>query len=236
MAVTINASTSNGLQLSSDTSGEIQLQYDGTTNLTIKPTGNVLIGRTADSTVGLGVKLDVAGGVNAAGILTTTTGNVLVGRTVDSTVGNTVKVDVFGGINAASYLINGTALPTAAAQADQETSTSSTTYITPAVQQFHPSAAKVWGNFLANSTTINQSYKVSSLADTATGQMTVNFGVTFSATTYAVLVGIEQSSTTLVYSTTHLTRQTTSVIINSVVEAGSGADPTTWAIAIFGDL
>lgn len=49
MAVTINASTSNGLQISSDTSGEFQFQDDGTTNLTIKNDGSVGIGTASPS-------------------------------------------------------------------------------------------------------------------------------------------------------------------------------------------
>lgn len=65
MAVTINASTSAGLQLSSDTSGEIQFQKDGTTNIIINPstsantlnvTGNTVVSGDvyAQSFIGFG--------------------------------------------------------------------------------------------------------------------------------------------------------------------------------------
>lgn len=62
MAVTINASTSAGLQITSDTSGTIAFQDDGTTNLTIDSSGKIGIGTTS----AIACKLDVRNGSSAA--------------------------------------------------------------------------------------------------------------------------------------------------------------------------
>ncbi len=63
---------SKGLQIDSTTTpasaGRIFFSINSTEHMRIENSGNVLIGRN-NSTVGLGVKLDVAGGVNASSIL-----------------------------------------------------------------------------------------------------------------------------------------------------------------------
>lgn len=85
---------------------------------------------------------------------------------------------------------DGTALTagslSAATQADQETSTSTTLAVTPGRQQFHPSAAKVWVN-CNNAATIASSYNVTSVADTSASIKTISFTVNFSGTIYTVV-------------------------------------------------
>lgn len=69
-----------------------------------------------------------------------------------------------------------------AVAADQETATSTTLAVTPAVQQRHPSSPKAWALFTSVTTTsITQSYNVTSLTDNGTGDTTVNFTTAFSA-------------------------------------------------------
>jgi len=79
---------------------------------------------------------------------------------------------------------DGRILPSAAAsatQAQQETGTSTSVFVTPGRQQFHNSAAKSWLNWnTVTSTTITTSYNVSSLTDTGVGITTVNFTTSFS--------------------------------------------------------
>lgn len=77
----------------------------------------------------------------------------------------------------------------AASAADQETATSATVNVTPSVQQRHPSAAKCWGNVTVSggTPTLNESYNVTGIADTATGQLTVTIGTDFAAATYAAI-------------------------------------------------
>lgn len=71
-----------------------------------------------------------------------------------------------------------------ATQADQETATSTTTFVSPGRQHYHPSAAKVWAYWGVTST-ILASYNVSSITDTGTGDWTVNFTTSFSSVNFA---------------------------------------------------
>jgi len=138
-------------------------------------------------------------------------------------------------INATGYRINGTSI--FATASDQETATSTTTAVTPAEQHRHPSAAKVWVCGTPNSTTIKASYNVTSLGDTATGQQTVTIANDFSSVNYCVLVTVGETSTTVAKSATVISKAVGSYVMNSVVEAGSGSDPTTdWNSVGFGDL
>jgi hypothetical protein len=120
--------------------------------------------------------------------------------------------------------------------ADQETATSTSTFVAPATQHRHPSAAKVWCVGTPNSTTIITSYNVTSLGDTATGQQTVTIATDFSTANYCVQVTIDDNSTTIATSATVTGRAAGSYVCNSVDEAASGADPTTaWHSVGFGD-
>ena len=51
MATTINADTSNGLILTSDTSGIVQIQNAGTTKLTVNSSGATVAGTLAATAV-----------------------------------------------------------------------------------------------------------------------------------------------------------------------------------------
>ena len=95
--------------------------------------------------------------------------------------------------------------------------------------------AGCWVVGTPNSTTIIASFNITSLGDTATGQQTVTIATDFASANYAVLVTIGDSSTTLVGSATVTSKAAGSYIMNSVVEAGSGLDPTTdWNSVAFG--
>lgn len=91
----------------------------------------------------------------------------------------------------------GSSLPTAfiATQSDQETATSTTLLVTPAVQQYHPSAAKVWAYFTTvDSTVLNAAYNINSLTDGGTGITTVTIETDFSSANYAVVVSVDGPS------------------------------------------
>ena len=64
-------------------------------------------------------------------------------------------------------------------------------YVSPGRQQFHPSAAKCWVyyTYSGGTPTIQVSYNVTSLTDTAVGQATINFTTNFSSANYACVVG-----------------------------------------------
>lgn len=82
---------------------------------------------------------------------------------------------------------------TAATQSDQETATSTATYVSPGRQQYHPSAAKAWARW-NDSGTIARGYNVTSITDNGTGDFTLNFTTAFSDANYTA-VGMAKENT-----------------------------------------
>jgi hypothetical protein len=72
-----------------------------------------------------------------------------------------------------------------AVQAEMEAGSDALRAVTPARQQFHPSAAKAWVNFNGTGTlAVRASYNVSSVTDNGLGDYTINFTVAFSSADY----------------------------------------------------
>lgn len=95
--------------------------------------------------------------------------------------------------------------------------------------------AGCWVCGTPNSTTIKASFNVTSLGDTNTGQQTVTIATDFASASYCVVVTIGDTSTALAQSATVMTKAAGSFIMNSVIEAGSGDDPSTdWNAVAFG--
>jgi len=137
----------------------------------------------------------------------------------------------------------GTITVTAAVQSDQETGTSNTVAVTPGTQHFHPSAAKVWGN-LGVTGTANQSFGISSLTDTGTGDVQVNFSTNFSAGTYCAQGNAQRQLTNgAVASAREVSVKSGTIAVGSVsfqcwdktTSTNLAKDPTTWHIMCFGD-
>lgn len=122
-----------------------------------------------------------------------------------------------------------------AAQSDQETGTSTTTFVSPGRQQYHPSAAKGWADIAGAGTSINASYNVTSITDTATGHVTVNWTTAFSSANYSAVgcskVGAGVSS--FVDLSTHSTTATS--FRNVKFDASALNDPSFYNIVAFGD-
>lgn len=76
-----------------------------------------------------------------------------------------------------------------AAQADQETATSTTTVVTPGRQHFHPSASKCWLK-CDHAGNVDASYNITSITDTGTGVVTVTIATDFSSAHYALNVSV----------------------------------------------
>lgn len=77
----------------------------------------------------------------------------------------------------------------AAAQSDQETGSSTTTFVSPGRQQYHPSSAKMWVSFYTSaSTAIHHSYNITSLTDNGVGLTTVNIATGMSAANYCFVI------------------------------------------------
>jgi hypothetical protein len=77
MSVLINADTSDGLKLTSDTSGEIKLQSAGTDTVTVNTSGNVGIGTSSPSSI---LDVQAASGVSMFRLTATTGTNAVYSR------------------------------------------------------------------------------------------------------------------------------------------------------------
>lgn len=78
---------------------------------------------------------------------------------------------------------------TAATKAQQQAATSNIVTVTPAVQQYHPSATQAWiqATISGGVATSVASYNISSITNNATGVYSPNFSVAFAGTVYSVV-------------------------------------------------
>ena len=123
-----------------------------------------------------------------------------------------------------------------ATQAEQETGTATDKIVTPGRQQFHPGTAKGWVQAdVAGAATV--SHNVSSVDDTATGQVTINWGTDFSGVEYVVVAIVEASANRVVTinSSTGPTAAATLIDCRQGNAADTLADPTNWQIVAVGD-
>jgi hypothetical protein len=153
--------------------------------------------------------------------------------TVTASSGNTAVAGTLNVTGAATLAsVTGAAIAT---QSDQETSTSTTTIVSPGRQQFHPSAAKAWVKW-GVTTSIDASYNVSSITDNATGDWTVNIGTDFSSANYAAVSNIEFGGTAF---SSHIqaSGQAAGTLRIEAYNTNSGAlaDPTKNHVICFGD-
>ena len=159
------------------------------------------------------------------------------GTTVAATFGTDQSLTLVGALSAPS--IAGNAVAT---QAQQETGTSTTVLVTPGRQQFHQSAAKVFG-FVTTSggvPTVQRSYGLSSLTDNGVGDFTVNFSTAFSDANYTFLQGSSQKSAfgifTIVIENLDSTVRTTTANRLFTVDANTATfDVPKFSFAYFGD-
>lgn len=76
----------------------------------------------------------------------------------------------------------------AATQAEQEAGVSATKYVSPARQQYHPSAAKAWADVdMTGTMTLDANYNVTSVTDDGVGLFTLTWDVDFSSASYVVV-------------------------------------------------
>lgn len=132
-----------------------------------------------------------------------------------------------------------------AIQSEQETGTDVLRAVTPGRQQYHPSAAKFWVKWTANSTTILVSYNMTSIADTAVGDADGTIATDFSGADWCGLV--------TTFDTTNgwdaeecqgsgLNAQaagTFGVLCSTITDGGTAVcsltDPDTWHVIGYGD-
>jgi len=81
----------------------------------------------------------------------------------------------------------------AASQSDQETATSTVTYVSPGRQQYHPSAAKAWGKTNTSNALVS-SYNLTSVTDLGTGAITWTIATDFSSADWCCIPGVVNES------------------------------------------
>ena len=95
MATTINADTSSGLILTSDTSGEIELQSGGTTKLTINSSGVVGAGLAWQSSIVTAATLTAVAGIGYS--INTTSNACTVTLPASASVGDEIQIVDYAG-------------------------------------------------------------------------------------------------------------------------------------------
>lgn len=137
------------------------------------------------------------------------------------------------------YILNQTT--ETATQAQQEAGSSTTVFVPPGRQHFHPSAAKVWVNIDADNATpaAFSSYNLTSIGDTAAGDYVVTFDTDFSgANAYCVVLSVEAPSGQATNFSTvvkYNTRAAGSLSVQAGTSAGALQDVPTVHVACFGD-
>ena len=120
----------------------------------------------------------------------------------------------------------------AATKAEQETASSTSVYVTPGRQQYHPSAAKSWIKANASGT-ISASYNVASITDLGNGEIRVTFTTAFSSADYCITSGTYSGSNGVVM---QISTSATTYFDGICYDlAGNKEDPSYWNYACFGD-
>ena len=129
--------------------------------------------------------------------------------------------------------------PSAAAQADQETATSTTTYVSPGRQQYHPSAAKAWCMFNGNTAGTNAPtvcYNVSTVQKVSTGKYTITFTTALSSANYASFgMGSYESSSSQALVILRGTQTASTCLIETYNASGAVQDLDRVSLVVFGD-
>lgn len=124
----------------------------------------------------------------------------------------------------------------AATQADQETATSTTTYVSPGRQQFHPSAAKAWGyaDYASGVPTLRASYNISGIVDNGVGDIDFTISTDMSSGTFSS--GGSADDTNLGrYAQTYNNANATYIRVIVTDAAAAAKDPAAVSAWAFGD-
>jgi len=122
-------------------------------------------------------------------------------------------------------------IPVAASISDQESASSSAVFVTPAVQQSHPSAAKAWV-VCDDVGTITASYNITSVTDAGTGLLTVTIATDFSSANYCITATARTGSDMFITCTSQAAGSADFGCWNA---SGALADPVRWMITMYGD-
>lgn len=124
-------------------------------------------------------------------------------------------------------------VPSVADQTAMEAGSSTTTYVSPGRQQWHPSSAKSWCVVNGAGTSITVSYNVTSIVDSGNGLLTVNFLTSFSSANYCC-VGTIHDTTPRIFVKTSASASAVAVYCFNL--SAASVDPaTSYNIACYGD-
>jgi len=125
---------------------------------------------------------------------------------------------------------------TAATQAQMEAASSNAVFATPLNTNFSPGVAKAWLKCDAAGA-IQVSHNITSITDTATGQVTVTLNTDFSSADYIILCTAESSNGNprILQSSSNTVPTAGAFLISSFNVAGTLADSSNYYAACFGD-
>lgn len=217
---------------------------------------------TASVTITLADAATMAAGYTVS-VANQSSGNITVGLasagdTIDGVTGTT---NTIAAKECRTYLVNATsrgylthsAAPVSASdtvagkiqiavQADMETATSTTLAVTPGRQQYHPSAAKCWGQVDVSGGTpsLTVNYNITSITDTATGKLAVTIATDFSSANYVVTSTPQKSGAGNCWGVVIDSKAAGSFNLWNLIASNAGAaasiiDPDAWNFAAFGD-
>lgn len=124
----------------------------------------------------------------------------------------------------------------AATQAEQETGSSTSVFVSPGRQQFHPSAVKFWGfvTYTTGTPTLQTNYNITSITDTAVGKLTVTIATDFSSANWAGFVVSETATNDDAFDY-NINRAAGSVEFRHTESSGTFADPANIGFGGLGD-
>lgn len=124
-------------------------------------------------------------------------------------------------------------------QADQETGTSTTVAVTPGIQHYHPSAAKMWAYVTVSGGTpsLDASYNVTSITDTSAGNVTITIANDFSSANYCAIANAVTAGGAAHAASVKTGQAAGSLVVRTyLTSAGTDTDNINLSVVAFGDL
>lgn len=119
---------------------------------------------------------------------------------------------------------------------DQETATSTSVAVTPAIQQRHPSACKAWALFNGTGTAaVLASYNVTSLTDNGTGDYTITYTTAFSSVGNSVSITAKDTLGAGYNNTTGIAAGSVRMIIYTTASSPTASDSALVSVQSYGD-
>ena len=125
-----------------------------------------------------------------------------------------------------------------ATQSEAEAASSTTTALTPATAQNHPGVAKVWAYVTVSGGTpsLDASHNVTSITDTAAGQVTVTIATDFSSSNYAAIANSVSASGSSHSASVQTGQAVGSFIVRTFDSStGTNTDNINLSVVAFGD-